>query len=176
VKQSNGYVLADSEVGKGTTFRIYFPQVQSVNAANPEEQSRVLPSGNETILLVEDEEGIRGLVRGCLQARGYKVLEAPAGDTAIKVASQYRGVIDLLLTDVIMPGMNGRELAGFLSESRPEIKILYTSGYTDDRLSSHGVLEPGVALLMKPFTIEALFVAVRNVLDGKAALAVAGVD
>ena len=171
VKQSNGYIVVDSEVGKGTTFRIYLPQVQSASSSRSVEEHRPLPSGAETILLVEDEEAIRGLARGCLQAKGYKVVDAGDGNAAINTASQYNGKIDLLLTDVIMPGMNGREVAGILSKSRPEIKALYISGYTDDRLSSHGVLEPGVALLMKPFTIEDLLVAVRNVLDGKAVLA-----
>ena len=171
VKQSNGHILVDSEVGKGATFRIYLPQVQNASSVKPVEEHRPLPGGTETILLVEDEEAIRGLARGCLQAGGYNVLEACNGASALDVASLFSGKIDLLLTDVIMPGMDGRELATLLGRSRPEIKILYTSGYTDDRLSSHGVLEADVALLMKPFTIEGLLVAVRNLLDGKAVLA-----
>ena len=101
---------------------------------------------------------------------GYRVLEACNGKSAIEVAAQYSEKIDLLLTDVIMPGINGRELASKLCQSRGDMKVLFISGYTDDRLSSHGVLEPGVALLMKPFTIESLLVTVRNVLDRKAAL------
>jgi two-component system, cell cycle sensor histidine kinase and response regulator CckA len=173
VKQSNGYVFVDSEVGKGTAFRIYLPQVQSApQAVSAAERRQSLPRGSETILLVEDEAPLRELARGCLQAGGYQILEACDGKTAIEVASQHQGKVDLLLTDVIMPGMDGCELAAHLSQSRSEIKVLFISGYTDDRLSNRGVLEPGVALLMKPFPIEALLVAVRNVLDGKAALAV----
>ena len=171
VKQSNGHILVDSELGRGTTFRIYLPQVQTSISLQPAEKHRPLPGGTETVLLVEDEEAIRGLARGCLRASGYKVLEACNGASALDIASQFAGKIDLLLTDVIMPGMDGRKLATLLGRSRPAMKILYTSGYTDDRLSSHGVLEPGVALLMKPFTIEGLLVAVRDVLDGKAVLA-----
>ena len=166
VKQSGGYVWADSEPGQGTTFKIYLPQV----AEEPEPAAAAAPTGpvhgSETVLLVEDEEPVRALARKVLEAHGYTVLEARRGDDALGLASRHDGPIGLLLSDVIMPGMNGRELAQRLTSLRREMKVLYISGYTDNAIVSQGTLERGTALLQKPFSPEALTRKVREVLDG----------
>ncbi len=170
VKQADGYVSVYSEVGRGTTFRIYWPQ--AATAAEPaslDQTPKTLPRGSETILLVEDEESLRRLARGCLQNSGYTVLEAQEGQAALDLAQQHAGPIHLLLTDVVMPGVSGRELADKLMPSRPEMKLLYMSGYTRDLITQHGVLDRETALLEKPFGIESLLTKVRAVLDGKLA-------
>jgi CheY-like chemotaxis protein len=124
-----------------------------------------LPCGSETILVVEDEEEVRKLAVQFLQKQGYKVLEATQGDEALFICGQHKEPIHLLVTDVVMPGMSGRELAERLTSLRPEIKILYMSGHTNSAIFHHGVLEPGVILLQKPFTLEGLARKVREVLD-----------
>jgi two-component system cell cycle sensor histidine kinase/response regulator CckA len=124
-----------------------------------------LPRGSETILLVEDEASLCELVRECLEASGYKVLEASHGTAALDVGERHQGRIDLLMTDVVMPGMSGRELAERLRASRPEIRTLYMSGYTDNAVVRHGVLAEDVAFLQKPFTVAELARRVREVLD-----------
>ena len=165
VRQSGGYIWVYSEVGKGTTFKIYFPQAEgtalSVNTGSS--FGRALP-GSETILLVEDEELLRTPIREILERQGYSVLEASNGEEALVVARQYPGPIDLLLSDIVMPGMNGRDLAGQLSRIRSELKVLFMSGYTHNAIVHHGVLEEGLAFLEKPFTPEALAVKIRQVL------------
>ena len=174
VKQSDGYISVYSEAGEGTTFRIYLPQV--ADAANPlaaPVAPKVLPRGNETILMVEDEESMRKLARGCLENSGYTVLEAANGEAAIDIVADHPDPIHLLLTDVIMPGMSGRALASTILRNRPEIKVLYMSGYTHDLITQHGVLASDVALLEKPFNIEVLVTKVRDVLDGKPSHALA---
>ena len=167
VKQSEGYISVYSEVGEGTTFRIYFPQIEAIAdlpRANPA-PSRPLLGGKETILLVEDEDSLREVTRDFLQGSGYKVLEAQNGQSAVDIAKRHRGPIDLLLTDVIMPGMSGRQLADQLIPARPEMKLVFMSGYTQDLISHHGVLDPGTVLLEKPFGVESLLRKIREVLD-----------
>jgi len=169
VKQSGGYIWVDSEAGKGTTFRIYLPRV--VEAAEkpapvdiPNEAAAIRP-GTETILLVEDEANLRYLARQFLEKQGYHVIEAPDGMVAMQIAVAHERVIHLLLTDVIMPGMNGRELAQRVLEIRPNIKVLYMSGYTENVIGRNGTLDAGVRLLQKPFTLQDLRRKVREVLD-----------
>jgi two-component system cell cycle sensor histidine kinase/response regulator CckA len=165
IKQSGGYVLAQSEVGRGTTFRIYLPRVEeSAENASVTRASQPATGGSETVLLVEDEESVRQLVRETLEAKGYKVLEADHGAAALQIASDYHGPIDMLITDVVMPGMSGRELSEQLSASDPDMKILYLSGYHEDAVVHQGVLEPGTSFLQKPFTLQALARKVREVL------------
>jgi PAS domain S-box-containing protein len=169
VKQSNGYISVDSEVGKGTTFRIYLPQVEASAELPAERSVSALLGGNETVLLVEDDGSLRALARRSLQSNGYTVLEAGDARAALEAARQYNGPIHLLLTDIIMPGMSGRELADYLIRARQEMRVLFMSGYTYDLIAHRGVLSPGMALVEKPFGIESLLGKVRETLDAKAA-------
>jgi PAS domain S-box-containing protein len=174
VKQSGGYIWVHSEIGKGATFRIYLPRVAaSGEPVTPQvaavEETRAVEPGTETILLVEDEANLRYLARQFLEKQGYKVIEAADGAVAMQIAVAHEGVIHLLLTDVIMPGMNGRELAQRISEIRPNVKILYMSGYTENVVGHDGTLDAGVRLLQKPFNLRDLKSKVREVLDTKAA-------
>jgi DNA-binding response OmpR family regulator len=167
VKQSGGYIWVYSEPGKGTTFKIYLPRVAEAAetpalVAVPAESTE---PGSETILLVEDEANLRYLARQYLEKQGYRVIEAADGAVAMQIAVAHEGVIHLLLTDVIMPGMNGRELAQRISEIRPNVKILYMSGYTENVIGHNGTLDAGVRLLQKPFTLRDLKSRVREVLD-----------
>ena len=167
VKQNNGHICLYSEVGQGTTFRIYLPELQDAAALPPPEEIRPLPRGTETVLLAEDEDGMRELTREFLEGRGFVVLEARDGRQALEIADRHSGPIHLLLTDLIMPGMSGRELAQEFLRLRPETKLLYMSGYTQDLITQHGVLEPGTALIEKPFSIDALLSQVRRILDAE---------
>jgi len=165
VKQSGGYILVQSEPGRGTTFRIYLPRVEEpVQPASHVQVPRELDGGSETVLLVEDEASVRELVRETLEAKGYNVLEAENGDAALQVINRHSQPIEMLITDVVMPGMSGRELSARLCASRLDIKVLYLSGYTEDAIIHEGVLEPGTAFLQKPFTLQALARKVREVL------------
>jgi len=169
VKQSGGYIWVYSEIGKGTTFKIYLPRVASTRetaakVATPARLQKVEP-GTETILLVEDEANLRYLARQYLEKQGYKVIEAADGAVAMQIAVAHEAVIHLLLTDVIMPGMNGRELAQRISQIRPNVKILYMSGYTENVIGENGTLDAGVRLLQKPFNLRDLKTKVREVLD-----------
>ena len=169
VKQSGGYIWVHSEVSRGTTFKIYLPRVATTGEAAtqvavPMEYRKVEP-GRETILLVEDEPNLRYLARQYLEKQGYRVMEAADGAVAVQIAVAHEGVIHLLLTDVIMPGMNGRELAQRISEIRPNVKILYMSGYTENVIGQNGTLDAGVRLLQKPFNLRDLKSVVRQVLD-----------
>jgi two-component system, cell cycle sensor histidine kinase and response regulator CckA len=165
IKQSGGYVLVESELGRGTTFRIYLPRVEAaLEPAGPAGVSRLHAAGSETVLLVEDEESVRQLVRETLELKGYKVLEADNGESALQIVSKYSGKIDMLITDVVMPGMSGRELSAKLCASSPQIKVLYLSGYTEDAIVHEGVVDPDTAFLQKPFTLQMLSRKVREVL------------
>jgi two-component system, cell cycle sensor histidine kinase and response regulator CckA len=167
VKQSGGYVWVYSEPGQGTSFKIYLPRVVDAPVpAPPAQDAPVSLRGSETILLVEDDEMVRTLTRRLLEANGHTVLLASRGDAALELARSYEARIDLLITDVVMPGMSGRDLADQVQTLLPGIKVLYLSGYTDDAIVRHGVLEPGVAFLQKPFTADTLARKVREVLHG----------
>jgi two-component system cell cycle sensor histidine kinase/response regulator CckA len=170
VKQANGEILVDSKPDQGTTFTIYFPRVadRSSSASEAGAQSSMTHSGTETLLLVEDEPAIRALAGDILRRTGYKVLEARHGVEALLTGSQYLGTIHLLITDVIMPQMSGGEVAERLIHNRPDMKVLYISGYTDDTITHHGVVQDGAAFLQKPFSPFALVQKVRLVLDGAA--------
>jgi len=166
IKQSGGYIWVYSEPGRGTTFKIYLPRVaEAVETIERNVVSAESPRGIETILLVEDDEVVRGLAGAVLEQRGYTVLVARHSDEAFRLHGGCEGPIHLLVTDVVMPGMGGRELAERLKSSRPAMKMLYMSGYTDDAVVRHGVLEEEVAYLQKPFTPDALARKVREVLD-----------
>jgi two-component system cell cycle sensor histidine kinase/response regulator CckA len=167
VKQSNGYVFAQSEVGAGTTFYVYLPRVEESAEASPVKSQPNEAGGCETVLLVEDEESVRELVRLTLAARGYKVLEAENGDCGLRVAEAFKEHIDILITDVVMPGIGGRELAKQLLSLRPDISVLYLSGYTEDAVVTHGALGPSTAFLQKPFTLQNLAKKVREVLRAR---------
>ena len=168
VKQSGGSISMHSEVGKGTTFKIYLPRADDQCATPVSRQDPLEPiNGTETILVVEDEEMVRKLAREVLDERGYRVLEAANGDEAIKICHEYENPIHLVLTDVVMPGMSGREVAQAIKTAHPEAAVLYMSGYTDDAIVRHGVLEPGINFIEKPFTSQALVSKVMSVLkDG----------
>jgi CheY-like chemotaxis protein len=175
VKQSGGYIWVYSEPGQGTTLKTYLPRVDA-----PIEPPSAAPvptgslRGSETILVVEDQEQVRKITSKMLEARGYHVLLAASGPEALRIGSQWEAGrlaersakdIDLLVTDVVMPGMSGREVALLLAPAHPRMKVLYVSGYPDESIALHGVLESGLAFLQKPFTAEALARKVREVLD-----------
>ena len=166
VKQSDGYIWVYSEIGVGTSFKVYLPRVDAPADVIPQRQlSSGAHRGTETVLLVEDEDGVRALVRQVLHKHGYTVLEARHGGEALLQCERHAGDIQLLLTDVVLEQMSGRELAERLSVLRPSMKVLFISGYTDDAIIAHGVLAPGTAFLQKPFTTDALARKIRQVLD-----------
>ena len=166
VKQSGGYIWVYSEVGHGTTFKVYLPRVDE---AEEKPALRAIPAGpqmgHETILVVEDEPQLRDLTRQFLETRGYKVLVAENGAAAIDVARRHVGTIELLLTDIIMPVMNGRELAQRMASLRPKTRILYVSGYTENSIWRNGIIQNSTHFLQKPFTLDALNLKVREVLE-----------
>jgi len=167
IQQSGGHLWVYSEVGHGTSFKIYLPRVQDDASVTEEEEAKARPPrGTETVLLVEDAEHLRLVVREFLHRLGYTVMEADGGQEALKLAKKHKGPIHLLLSDVVMPEMSGRHLWEKMSELRPDTKVLFMSGYTDDAIVHHGILEGGLSLLSKPFTQLALAKKIREVLDG----------
>jgi two-component system, cell cycle sensor histidine kinase and response regulator CckA len=169
VKQSQGFVWVYSELAHGSTFKIYLPVATTpieTDHGAPARPARDL-TGTETVLVVEDQAEVRSLTRETLQRNGYTVVEASDGAETMERSRQHQGHIHLLFTDVVMRGMSGRRVAQQISAERPEIRVIYTSGYTDDAIVHHGVLEPGLAFLQKPFTTQALLRKVREVLDAE---------
>ena len=164
VKQSGGNVWVYSEPGHGSTFKIYLPAAEGEVTGECAAESKAA-RGTETILLVEDEESVRVLLLEILESEGYTVLVASDGQEALRMCREYEGAVNLLVTDVVMPGMSGRQLVEQMAKSRPEMKVLYMSGYTDDAIVRHGMLETGMAFLQKPFTPDAAARKVREVLE-----------
>jgi CheY-like chemotaxis protein len=167
VKQSGGYIDVASEPNAGAAFKIYLPKAQGALVSQPQGELLASLHGTEMILLVEDEASLRELARHQMRSCGYSVLEASSGADALEVAGNYTGVIHLLLTDVVMPGMNGRALAEKLLRQRPQMSVVYMSGYTGQVVGADGVLHEGSFFLPKPFTREALARKLRETLEGR---------
>jgi two-component system, cell cycle sensor histidine kinase and response regulator CckA len=168
VRERQGYIEVESEVGKGTTFRIYLPRADSAAAACAASTAATgVHLGSETILVVEDEENVRAMTRELLRACGYQVLESASGEEALHLAETHSGPIDLLLTDVVMPRMNGHDLGETLKSRRPGLKVVYMSGYDRDAIVRHAVLDPDTPYIQKPFVPQTMAAVVRRVLDGK---------
>ena len=166
VKQSGGDVFVESEPGKGATFTVVPPSRSAPRSAGASgASSRAVPHGTETVLVVEDEDAVRRIVKIALESTGYRVLEARSGPEALEAARTIGDGIHLVVTDVVMPEMSGRELVERLKQELPALKVLYMSGYTDDAVMRHGIVESGVAFLQKPFSPLALARKVREVLD-----------
>ncbi|HVW83113.1 MAG TPA: ATP-binding protein, partial [Bryobacteraceae bacterium] len=169
VKDSEGHIEVESQAGQGTTFRVYLPEGEKSDApdAAPPASEGASPRGAETILLVEDNHALRALTSDILRSHGYFVLEAVDGVNGIRLAQGYQDRIDLLATDIVMPGLGGRQLAEQLSAVHPETKVLYLSGHTDDAVARHGVVQDAVQFLEKPFAPEVLALKIRGVLDSE---------
>jgi len=165
VKQSGGHIWAYSEIGLGATFKIYLPLAGAVEQAPTEAVPAPPVGGTETLLLVEDDDEIRDLAGAALEQQGYFLLQAGSGEAAIRLSQKHTGLIHLLVTDVVMPGMSGRELAHRMKALWPDMKVLYMSGYTDDAIVRHGVLTEALTFLPKPFTLSDLTTKVRTLLD-----------
>jgi CheY-like chemotaxis protein len=165
IKQSGGYVFVQSEIGRGTIFTIYFPRVDAPSEAHGiAPVSHAAAGGNETVLLVEDEDSVRQLVRETLESRGYRVLEAAHGNAALALAASHADPIHLLITDVVMPGLSGHELVQQILPARPAIKVLYLSGYAQDAFATPTPGEAQETFLQKPFTLQSLTRKVREIL------------
>ena len=170
IRQSGGHVWLYSEPGVGTTFKMFFPRVDARDDASSEAAHEIAPRGCETLLVVEDDPAVRLLVEEILSSTGYNVLAAEDGHTALRTAKEYRGEIDLLLTDVVLPKMGGKEVAKYLTALRPGIKVLFMSGYTGHSAAQHGNLDSDVNFLPKPFSPDALCEKVRSVLTSRSAI------
>jgi CheY-like chemotaxis protein len=168
IKQNNGFIWVYSEPGQGSVFKVYFPRIKAdADSEKIEQQPEDVIGGSETVLLVEDDDGLRKLLQGILNKKGYKVLEAENGEDALRISRTHDGSIDLILTDVVMPKMSGKKVVERLQRLYPHVKVIYMSGYTDDAIVHHGVLEPGINFIEKPFTTEKLARKIREVLDDK---------
>jgi CheY-like chemotaxis protein len=166
IKQINGNIWVYSEEGQGTTFKIYLPRVSDTPQSMAGSSDDVyMPTGDETILLVEDDAGVRDLAKQILQVQGYTLLVATNGEEALQLAATHNGPIHLLLTDVIMPGISGKTLARQLLQDRAETRVLYMSGYTENVVAHHGILEEDVIFIQKPFNAVTLAQQIRTVLD-----------
>jgi CheY-like chemotaxis protein len=167
VRQSQGGVSVASERGRGTTFSIFLPRTENQPIRPAAEVPRPVspPSGPGTLLVVEDQDDVRGFATAVLRSAGYEVLEAASGDEALSLADRHGGRIQLLLTDVVLPGMNGRELSEQFRRRHPDARMLFTSGYADDVIARRGVLQGSIAFLPKPYSSEQLLAKVRTVLD-----------
>jgi CheY-like chemotaxis protein len=166
VKQSGGHIWLYSEPGQGATFKIYLPRVdEEVTLTGEEFEAGSSLNGSETILLVEDDEMVREFARAALESYGYAVLAATGAAEALEFSKQHTGLISLIVTDLVMPGITGTKLSEHLTALRPEMKVLYVSGYTDNAIVHHGLLDPDTAFLQKPFTPDALARKVREVLE-----------
>jgi len=165
VQQSNGSIWVHSEQGMGTVFTVYLPRVdEPLEEEREKKKKEELPRGKEVVLVAEDEEDVRTLVVQIMKRQGYKVLEAANGGEAFITCEKHKGEIHLLVTDVVMPGMSGRELAERLLLLHPEMKVLFMSGYTDDTVMRYGVAEGEINFIQKPFSVERLTTKVREVL------------
>jgi len=171
VQQSGGHIGLCSELGQGTTFKIYFPRVElPLDVSSRPIQTGPLPRGTETLLVVEDEPAVRHLACSVLQGQGYQLLSATNGQDALHTVRDHKGSpIRLVVTDVIMPQMGGKVMAEWLKTANPDLKILFTSGYTDEAITQQGVLETGVEFLPKPYTPATLVLKVREMLDHRTA-------
>jgi CheY-like chemotaxis protein len=165
VKQSGGYINVVSQPGASTSFKLYLPRIDAAAEVSAASAAPRLQMGTETILLVEDEDGVRTLTRQLLQKQGYTVLETRHGGEALLLCERHNGPIHLLLTDVVLSQISGRELAQRLALIRPDMRVLFMSGYSEDAIVQHGVLASGHAFLQKPFTAEGLGSKIREVLD-----------
>jgi CheY-like chemotaxis protein len=168
VKQSGGHIQVESQAGKGSTFRIYLPRAAGQEPARPEPAAMASPTGREIILLAEDERWVRKLVAAYLRDLGYQVLTASDGAEALEVARLHSGAIDLLLTDLVMPRVDGRELAEALRQADPRLRVIFVSGYAGHGVAGQDLDLPGACFLPKPFSMQVLARTVREVLDGLA--------
>jgi CheY-like chemotaxis protein len=164
VDQSGGSIEVYSEPGRGTTFKIYLPRVESKAGPAAVTAPASPPRGSETVLLVEDEEALRGMIRETLEDAGYRILEAATPAQALAIAESHQGDINMMLTDVVMPGMSGPDLAERIKPLRPGAAVVYMSGYTDDAIGQHGLLDAGTHFVQKPFTSQDLLIKCREVL------------
>ena len=168
MKQSGGSIWVYSEIDRGSTFKIYLPRVDDLaECETANDNLSLAPRGSETILLVEDEDMVRELSKEILQEYGYAVITAPNGQEGLRICNEFEGNIDLMITDVVMPQMSGRQLAESIGVVRPDTRVLYMSGFTDDAVVRHGVLDDGVCFIQKPFSPDALAAKAREVLDNR---------
>jgi CheY-like chemotaxis protein len=165
VKQSGGLIRAYSEIGAGTSFEIYFPAASTIATTDDERASDESPRGHETVLVAEDQPEVRAVIRSLLTRRGYHVIVASNGAEALRLATRQVRPIDLLITDVVMPGINGPDLAAALQSMRPGLRVLFASGYPEHRREQHGSVPAGAPFISKPFLPSTLLAKVRKVLD-----------